>query len=162
MAHTTVANVETHTNEVYSEAQRERVGYWIEIAERELRASAAGDWYDTSNPESAASQDWVLAVCYLVDAAMASDDPEVRQALHSPYRKETIGDWSYELKDAAAQTVGVNIDAPRIQRIISRYVAPPVPDEHSSAMGMLLAGPRRSAQRQLWPPEGADMTRGGW
>lgn len=139
---TTIDDYEVYTGVTdYNDVQIERITYWLGQAERYLRRLAGWTWYDASDIEGDASQDWLLATSMVAERSLTQEDPAYRAVVTGPYKSEKLGDYSYEIRGSAAAASFAFDPDPRINELIAMYAmisALPV-------TGMVLAGPTRVA-----------------
>jgi hypothetical protein len=150
--HTTAADVATFTGQTFTVAQVTRLGVLIPLAERWVKYTAGVDFYDATDEDSDASQDWLLVVSLVAEAMLRSEDPAVRAAMMGPFQSEHLGDYSYTVKAGSSGFVAF-FDG-LAWEIIGRYRTA------STLLGLVVNGPTRIAPAVV--DYDVDVSRSTW
>lgn len=150
--HATYDDVRQQLGVTYDAGTEARVtSTLIPRAERRLRDLTGCDFYDTLDPLSDASQDWLLGVAILVDHELHQESQAIRDARGSPFQTERLdgpaGSYQYTLKKAAPGTSDDPFDAlpPALHAIVLANDCRGIADYST----MLVVGPTRAAKAIL-------------
>ena len=137
MAFVTLNDYKEATGEQYTAEQERRIVRLLDSAERMLTRAVGVAFYDELLPEGEESEDWREAVILIVQRMEYMDHPTVRRLLASPFESEKIGDWTYKLKQGAADPLAIE----RVVQIVQQYRT--TADQGTDRLGVTLAGPSR-------------------
>lgn len=121
MSLTALTDFQAYTGLTYTATEEARIIYWLDRAERYLLRQAGRVWYDAAAPTGDASEDWKLATAMVAERLFLQETPEIKAALTGPYQSEKLGDYSYTLRDGAAQSTGRLDPDWRVDEILRTY-----------------------------------------
>jgi hypothetical protein len=160
MAIVTVGQYSAYSGRDFSPAQIATLERMIQWAEGWLRRAAGYVFYDENATESPASQDWIEAVCLIVERLWYQDGEEEREAIYSPFQTERQSDYSYTVAADRALDIGTD---PRIAQILAQWKGAIGGD--AGPVLMIVEGPTRNLIAEYDPDLqlfGGDVSRGAF
>lgn len=159
MAIVTVAQYSAYSRRDFSPKQLADLANMLQWAENWLRREAGYTFYDVDDTESPASQDWIEAVCLIVERLWYLDGEEEKEATYSPFQTERQSDYSYTV--SADRALDVRND-PRVAQILAQWKGA-ISD--GSPVLMIVEGPTRNLTAEFDPDLQqffGDVSRGAW
>lgn len=160
MSIVTAAQFSEFTGKDYSPAQVEAIGRFIAVAENWLRRACGYVFHnaDDQGSDGPASQDWIEAVCLIVERLWFTQDDKTKGAQYSPFSTERLSDYSYTVTADRARDIASD---PRIAQIIGTWRD--ALGEDGGGVVMMAVGPSREMTPEYDPDlrfGGGDVSRG--
>lgn len=130
---TTLADYEAVNRTLVPTELREHVEAALVSAEDDLLREVGYTFWE-DGPDSTAGRDWKRCAAWRAAEYIESTDPEYRAAVAGPFQSETIGRYSYTLRQPTSNM----LDNPRYRRILDYYVG-----VRSTGVAYYGAGPAR-------------------